>query len=250
MPSFVSDGLSLNYIDEGEGAPVLLIHGFASNLEVNWRGPGWVSALLRAGFRVIAFDHRGHGASDKPYEPSAYAIENMAADALRLLDHLGIGQTDLIGYSMGARVSAYIAIHHPERVRRLVLGGMGERLFTGAPKADAIVEAMEAPSLADVTDPYARTFRRFAEATGGDLKAYAACMRAPRRALPPEDLATITAPTLIVIGTDDDVSGPAKPLADVIPGSKVLDVPNRDHNRTVGDRVFKDGAVAFLSEPA
>jgi pimeloyl-ACP methyl ester carboxylesterase len=80
MPSFSSDGLTLNYIDEGEGAPVLLIHGFASNLVMNWVGPQWVQALTRAGYRVVAFDHRGHGESEKVYEVERYTIRDMAKE--------------------------------------------------------------------------------------------------------------------------------------------------------------------------
>ncbi len=247
MPSFVSDGLTLDYIDEGEGAPILLVHGFASSVEVNWRGPGWIAALTGAGRRVIAFDHRGHGRSDKPRERERYTIEAMALDALSLLDHLGVQRADIMGYSMGARVAALIAMVHPERVRSLVLGGMGERLFVGAPKSDLVAEALEAPSLADVTDPYARTFRRFADATGGDLLALAACMRAPRTPLTPERLSQVSAPTLIAVGTDDEVSGAPGPLAEAIPGAEVLDIPGRDHNRAVGDKVFRQGVLDFLA---
>jgi pimeloyl-ACP methyl ester carboxylesterase len=247
MPAFFSDGLQLSYIDEGEGEPILLIHGFASNIEMNWRGPGWITALTGAGFRVIAFDHRGHGDSDKIHDPKRYLIELMAADALTLLDQLGIARADIMGYSMGARVSALIAIEHPERVRSLILGGMGERLFTGAPKTDEIAEALEVPSLADVTDDYARTFRRFAEATKADRVALAACIRAPRTPLPPERLGLIRAPTLIAVGTADEVSGPPAPLAAAIPHAEVLDIPRRDHNRAVGDRVFREGALEFLA---
>jgi pimeloyl-ACP methyl ester carboxylesterase len=247
MPDFVSQGSRLSYVSEGEGDPILLIHGFASNVETNWRGPGWIAALIQAGFRVIAFDHRGHGKSDKAYDSSLYTIEALALDAVALLDALGIQRADLMGYSMGARVSALIGIEHPDRVRSLILGGMGTRLFTGAPKSDEIAEALEAPSLADVTDDYARTFRRFADATRGDRAALAACIRAPRTPLPPERLATIKAPTLVAVGTEDVVSGPAQPLADAIPGAEVLDIPGRDHNRAVGDRVFREGALAFLA---
>lgn len=247
MPSFQSQGYTLSYIDEGEGDPIFLIHGFASNIEMNWRGPGWIRALTGAGFRVIAFDHRGHGQSEKVYDPALYTIEAMAADALTLFDMLAVERADVMGYSMGARVSAMLAIKHPERVRSLILGGMGERLFGGAPKTEEIAEALEAPSLADVTDGYARTFRRFAEATRGDRKALAACIRAPRTPLTPELLGTISVPTLIAVGTEDVVSGPARVLAEFIPGSEVLDIPGRDHNRAVGDKVFRDGALDFLA---
>ena len=107
---FDSDGIEIAFIDEGEGDPILLIHGFASNFEVNWVGTGWVSALLRAGCRVIALDNRGHGQSEKIYDPAAYAASEMAKDARRLLDHLGIEQAAVMGYSMGARITAFLAM--------------------------------------------------------------------------------------------------------------------------------------------
>src|SRR5690606_6654955 len=115
--------------------------------------------------------HRGHGQSDKLYDPDRYTIGDMAKDTLALLDHLNIEKADLIGFSMGARVAAYLAITTPERVRSLVIGGMGARLFGGASKSDEIAAALEAPHRDDVTDPYSRTFRVFAENTKSDLKA-------------------------------------------------------------------------------
>lgn len=248
MPSFVSDALTLNYIDEGCGDPVILIHGFASNLQINWVGTEWVKTLTQAGYRVIAFDHRGHGQSDKIYDSDRYTIREMAGDTLALMDHLAIPKADLVGYSMGARVGAYVAIEHPEKVRSLVVGGMGGRLFGGASKSDEIAKALEAPHRDDVTDAYARTFRVFAETTRGDLKALAAVIRSPRLPLTPEMLGRMSCPVLIAVGTEDDVAGDPHELAAVIPGSKVLEVPGRDHNRSVGDKVFKEGVVAFLAE--
>ena len=103
MNSFSSNGIEIAYIDEGAGAPVLLIHGFASNVVTNWVDPGWVRTLVRAGYRVVAFDNRGHGRSEKLYDEAVYGAELMAEDARRLLDHLDIARADVMGYSMGAR---------------------------------------------------------------------------------------------------------------------------------------------------
>lgn len=247
MPSFSSDGLTLNYIDEGAGDPVLLIHGFASNLQVNWVGTQWVDALVKAGYRVLAFDHRGHGQSDKIYDPARYTIGDMAADALALLDSLGIARADIVGYSMGARVGAFLAIEHRESVRSLVIGGMGGRLFEGAPKSEEIARALEAPSRDDVTDPYARTFRVFAEATKGDLKALAAVIRSPRLPLTREKLGSISCPVLIVVGSEDNVAGDPEVLAAAIPGARAVSIEGRDHNRCVGDKNFKQAVIDFLA---
>ncbi|WP_271025022.1 alpha/beta hydrolase [Rhizobium sp. RCAM05973] len=124
---FVRDGLKLAYFDEGNpnGEPVLLIHGFASTAVANWVNPGWLKVLDEAGYRVIAIDNRGHGMSDKPYDADVYHPWIMAEDAVALLDHLGIPEAHVMGYSMGARVSTFMAIAHPDRVRSLVLGGLG-----------------------------------------------------------------------------------------------------------------------------
>src|ERR1700754_3498892 len=109
MPSFHNGAVEIAYLDEGEGDPILLVHGFASSKSVNWVYPGWVSELTKSGRRVIAFDHRGHGLSDKLYDPADYTIEILASDVTALMDHLGIRRADIMGYSMGGRITAYLA---------------------------------------------------------------------------------------------------------------------------------------------
>lgn len=246
MPTFTSNGLELAYRDEGEGDPILLIHGFASNLDVNWVGPGWFDLLKTDGRRVIAIDNRGHGASEKLYDPAFYGSDLMAEDALRLLDHLEVKRADVMGYSMGARVTALLTINARERLRSAILGGMGDGLLRGAPSADDIAEGLVAESVDDITNPTAKMFRRFAEVTKADRRALSACMRAQRSLVSEAKLATITTPTLIAVGTEDDVAGDPHALAALIPGSEVLEIPRRDHNRAVGDKVYKAGVLAFL----
>src|ERR1700728_1986307 len=156
MPSFSHDGVEIAFLDEGEGEPIVLVHGFASNKEVNWVAPGWVSTLKRGGRRVIALDNRGHGASTKLYDPAAYHSTIMADDVRALLDHLGLPRADVMGYSMGARIAAFLALARPERVRSVVLGGLGIRLVEGMGGVDAIARGLEAPTLAELNDPTAR----------------------------------------------------------------------------------------------
>jgi len=248
MPRFTHDGVEIAYLDEGEGEPIVLVHGFASNKEVNWVGPGWVTALLRAGRRVIALDDRGHGASTKLYEPAAYHSAIMAEDVRALLEHLGIGRADVMGYSMGARITAFLALSHPGFVRSAVLGGLGIRLVEGVGLPDTIADALEAPSLAGVSDPTAYMFSAFAEQTRSDLRALAACLRGSRQTLSRAEVGRIVTPVLVAVGSKDPIAGSPEELAALIPGARPLVIPDRDHMLAVGDRAFKAGVAAFLSE--
>jgi len=248
MQSFQSDGVRIAFADEGAGEPILLIHGFASSIAANWRDPGWIATLTGAGRRVIALDNRGHGDSEKLYDPSRYGAPSMAEDALRLLDHLGIERADVMGYSMGARIASFLLLAHPKRVRSAVLAGVGINLVRGMVGTGPIAKALEAPRIEDVTNATARSFRAFAERTGGDLKALAACMRGPREKITPEDLARIRVPILIATGSEDVIAGSGPELAKLIPGAQLLEIMGRDHMKAVGDARFKQGVLDFLTE--
>jgi pimeloyl-ACP methyl ester carboxylesterase len=247
MPSFHNGAVEIAYLDEGEGDPIVLVHGFASSKNVNWVYPTWVSELKKHNRRVIALDNRGHGDSSKLYDSEQYSIGAMAADVRALLAHLGIGRTDMMGYSMGARITAYIAYSHPELIRSAIFGGLGIGLIKGGGPGENVALALEADSLDDVTDPVGRTFRAFADQTRSDRRALAACLRGSRRLMTNEEAAAIKVPLLIAVGTTDEISGSAQELQKVIAGSEVLDIPNRDHMRAVGDRVYKEGVLNFLS---
>ena len=248
MPNFRNGGVDIAYLDEGEGEPVVLVHGFASTKEVNWLNPGWISTLTRSGRRAIALDNRGHGASAKLYDPAAYHSAVMAEDVRALLDHLDIPRADVMGYSMGARIAAFLALAHPNRVRSVVLGGLGIRLVDGVGLPESIADALEAPSLADVNDVQGRTFRAFAEQTKSDLKALAACIRGSRQTLSRPDCAKLAMPLLVAVGTKDDVAGSAQELAALLPHGRALDIPGRDHMLAVGDKLFKQGVLDFLAQ--
>ncbi|CAM5768012.1 alpha/beta hydrolase [Labrys miyagiensis] len=248
MLRFDHNGVEIAYIDEGAGEPILLIHGFGSNHDVNWVGTGWVDLLTRQGRRVIALDNRGHGRSAKLYDPADYHPALMAGDALALLDHLRIGSAPVMGYSMGARITAFLALEHRQRVDAVILGGLGVRLVHGEALPPTIGAAMEAPTLDDVTDPIGRMFRSFADKTGADRRALAACIRGSRVQLNRAEVARILQPTLIAVGTRDPIAGSARELADMMPNATVLDIPNRDHNPAVGDKIYKQGVLAFLTE--
>src|SRR3712207_634217 len=187
MKFFDSNGVRIAYIDvvpdSGAGDPVLLVHGFGSNHAVNWVSSMWVKTLTHAGYRAVAVDNRGHGQRDKLYDPAAYTPAVMAEDARRLLDHLGIDRADVMGYSMGARIAAYLALNHPERVRSLLLGGVGIHLVEGEALRTGLADAMSAPSLDMVTNPAGRMFRAFADQAKSHRKALATCMRGSRQNL-------------------------------------------------------------------
>jgi pimeloyl-ACP methyl ester carboxylesterase len=248
MAQFSHNGVEIAFLDEGEGDPIVLVHGFASNKEVNWVATAWVSALTRAGRRVVALDDRGHGRSAKLYDPADYHSAIMAEDVRALLDHLDLPRADVIGYSMGARITAFLALAHPDRVRSAVLGGLGGRLVEGVGLPDTIADALEGPSLAAVTDPTAYLFRAFAEQTKSDLRALAACLRGSRQMLSRDEVGRIAVPVLVAVGSKDLIAGSPEELAAMIPGARALVIPDRDHMLAVGDKAFKAGVAAFFSE--
>ena len=255
MQQFSSNGVRIAYIDApargaDRGEPILLIHGFASSAGINWLNPRWVDVLADAGRRVIAFDNRGHGQSDKLYAPEAYDSTVMAEDAVNLLDHLEIARADVMGYSMGARIGAYLALDHPDRVRALIMGGLGDHLINGVGLPLGIAEAMEAASLDEVADPVQHMFRAFADRNHADRAALAACIRGSRPAMSAEEVARIDCPALVAIGTRDEIAGDPHVLAAMFRHGEALEIPGRDHNLAVGDKVYKAGALAFLGRRA
>jgi pimeloyl-ACP methyl ester carboxylesterase len=248
MPSFHHGDVEIAYLDEGEGDPILLVHGFASSKNVNWVYPTWVSELKKHGRRVIALDNRGHGDSAKFYDPEAYHLGIMATDVSALMDHLNIERADMMGYSMGSRMTAMLARSQPQRLRSAILGGIGIGLIEGGGPGENVATALEASSLEEVTDPVGRTFRAFADQTRSDRRALAACLRGSRRLMTRDEAAGIAVPVLIAVGTADEIAGSAQALGKIIPGAQVLDIPNRDHMRAVGDKVYKAGVLDFLSQ--
>ena len=251
MRHFNSDGIDIAYLDEtpdeGPGEPILLIHGFASNSRRNWVGTGWLTALRNAGRRVIAHDNRGHGESEKLYDRASYGSPLMAEDARRLLDYLEIARADVMGYSMGARIAAFLALHHPDRVRGLIFGGLGIGMVRGVGDPQPIIRALEAARAEDVVDPVARAFRTFADQSKGDLKALAACMGSARQKISEEEIGRLRQPVLVAVGSEDRIAGSPHQLAALIANAEVLIVPRRDHITAIGDKAFKEGVLDFLA---
>lgn len=253
MATFRSGGLSLAYDDiVPDGAPVgtvVLLHGFATNRDENWRRLGWLAALERKGYRAVALDLRGHGESDKPHDPAAYSRDQMAGDVVALIDHLELGPVDLLGYSMGAHLSLAVALDAPSRVNNLVLGGVGGRLLTGEPISQTpmtMAEALAAEDPSTISDPIQRGFRQFAENQGEDRLALAACSQGRGGSAGAEDLRGLAVPTLVVAGSRDELAGDPQALADAIPGAKAVTLPACDHFTAIPHALFKAAVFDFL----
>ena len=203
---------------------------------------------MGAGYRAITFDNRGHGASDKPHDPEFYHPQDMARDAVALLDHLGIEKAAVLGYSMGARIAAFMAFAHEERVACLILGGMGMNLINGLSDGNDIIAGLLAPSLDGLTHPTARQFRIFADHTKSDRAALAACMETSREPMARADVRRIAVPVLVAVGEADEMAGAPGPLAELMPQAEALVIPKRDHMRATGDKAFKTKALEFLGK--
>jgi pimeloyl-ACP methyl ester carboxylesterase len=243
---FDSNGVRLHYEVHGpeRGAPLVVVHGFASDYRLNWVGTRWQEALTNAGFRVFGLDCRGHGHSDKPHDRAAYSIDIMAGDIARLLDHVDVPAAAYLGYSMGARIGLQVVLDFPKRVRRAVLGGIGT---AGAiDSADAIAQAFLRGE--PTSDPVAEAFYRFASARPtNDLKALAACITGLQPVRDPAQLAAIQTPILIVVGDRDEIALDAPELVELIPSSHLVTIPGRDHMGAVPAKEFKQAAIEFLS---
>lgn len=250
MGTFRSGGYVLAFDDIGprEGRPVVLVHGFASNRRENWKRLGWYGAFERKGYRCAALDCRGHGESAKPHEPAAYGREAMVGDIVALMDHLGLGPAALMGYSMGARLALATAQAHPHRFDRLVLGGLGGRLFEPSRDPEPMAAAMMADDADSIAEPLLRSFRHFADEQGEDRLALAACARGGDGALERNDLTGLTMPVLVVAGARDALAGDPQELADAIPGAYAATLPGCDHFSAIPHALFKASVFDFLDD--
>lgn len=246
MPDFDSEGVRLHYELAGpdEGRPVVLVHGYCSDYDLNWVGTRWQETLTRAGWLVLGLDCRGHGRSEKPHDPAAYARRTMADDVGRLLDHLDLADADYLGYSMGSRIGLEAVIAHPDRWNRAVLGGVGR--WGGGDRSELIARRMRGD--VSVTDPSAEMFYRFAASRPiNDLEALACCILGPQPPLSADQLASIRVPVAIMTGEHDPIARGAPELAAQIPGARHVPIIGRNHMNAVPARQFKDAALNFLA---
>ncbi|MDQ3380417.1 MAG: alpha/beta fold hydrolase [Actinomycetota bacterium] len=174
MPSFRSDGVELHFEDHGEGEPALLLHGFTLSFASTWESTGWVDLLTSTGRRVIGLDFPSHGGSDAVYEPGRCSPAALAADVVALLDQLRLGRVDLVGFSLGAGIALRVAMVQPQRVHRLIVGGIGDAAINELHDPNqiaTIAAAFAAESSDEVSDRVARRIRQNAELGGRDLSA-------------------------------------------------------------------------------
>ncbi|MEM7142040.1 MAG: alpha/beta fold hydrolase [Actinomycetota bacterium] len=207
--------------------PVVLLHGFATSTERTWREPGWFDLLKDARRRAFGIDLLGHGDADKPTDPAAY--DDLVGP---VMEQFPESPADIVGYSLGARTALQIAMRHPERVNRLVLAAVGRNL----------VAADEQRGLEDHT---ATRFESLIATAGNDADALRACMSRERPRFTDDELASVAAPCLIIIG-GDDFAGPPEPLAERLPECEVKVLPGIDHFGLPKQFGFIDAALEFI----
>lgn len=219
---FDSGGVRIRYTDEGKGPPVVLIHGFSANGDMNWRLPG-VVAMLAENYRVITLDNRGHGKSDKPADAADYGAK-MIDDVLGLLDHLKIEKAHFVGYSMGGMMTMKLAAVAPQRMFSAVVGGMG-----WTPLGPIAEER---------------------EGGGRGSASLRACARAfPQLGITREELLVIKVPLVIVIGADDGLlNRRVQPLRDARPDIPVVEIAGANHVSCIFRPDFRQAILEFLDK--
>jgi pimeloyl-ACP methyl ester carboxylesterase len=245
-----SGPLSVLLAGNPEARAVLAVHGFGSSAELTWQVTGHVRALVSAGRRVVAPDLPGHGGSHKPRDPAAYSLDGLVADLAAVANEVGAERVDLLGYSLGARLSVALAGALGQRldptVRRLVIGGYdNRRLFRGV-DAGQLARILRQPAAIAEADPQTARIAGIALAVpGNDLAALAAMVTG----LPPTEHATAPPgiPTLVVAGTADPLAADAERWAAQLPHAEFVPVPGRDHVSTLTAAVFRRRAADFLA---
>jgi pimeloyl-ACP methyl ester carboxylesterase len=240
----------LSFLRAGRGHPVILLHGFASDASDDWLGTGWFDAPVAAGYDVCAPDLRGHGRSVKSSEPADYRLDAFAQDVAALCGHCwGNAELALVGYSMGAHVAMSAALALGNRVKRLVLGGMGDRIAATVGLAPEFADALDARDEARIgTLPsYALRFRRHAESLPyNDLSVLAPCLRGQSARFDLGALSSVVAPTLVVAGDRDRLAGAPEPVAAAFASGTGATVPGIGHADALADPDFRQRALAFL----
>lgn len=238
------DNAVLSYRIEGEGQPVLMLHGFLANSRLNWIEPGVTSAIVEAGFRAIMLDHRGHGLSDAPEDASAYPADVLALDAEALISHLALSDFDLVGYSLGARTAVRMLVRGV-RPRVCVLGGMGDSGVIGSAARVAFFEDAIRQGGAGANPQAAAVVQALMARAQVKPAAMLNVLRSQIQTRA-EELAGIKTPVLVVSGVEDDDNGSAEGLAKLLPHARAMRISG-NHLSAVNEELA-DAIVGFLRD--
>ncbi len=226
-------------------ATTLLIHGFASSAALSWDRSGWRDVLGDVGTKVIAPDLLGHGGAAKPHDLEAYA-EGVEEGIMAAID--GIEEpVDAVGFSMGGRALLVLAGRHPDRFRRLVVGGIGANLFMHGDRSGAEAVAAAIRGEREALDPISRAFKQAADTPPNDPIAMAACLLRAQPALGLDEMALVTHPTLVVAGEADPIAWPVDRLLAALPDARLHALKRVDHLGTMKDFGFLDAAIEHFS---
>jgi pimeloyl-ACP methyl ester carboxylesterase len=258
--SFDSNGVKIHYTVQGEGEPVLLIHGFTANIPVQWDSAG-ITKALAAHYRVIALDNRGHGQSGKPHDAKKYGKE-MAEDAIRLLDHLKIKKAHVIGYSMGAMIAGNLLANHPDRLLSVTLGGAGvlregsnleffNALGDSLEKEKSIAPLIEFLTPAGQPKPSPQQIKtiNLMLSSINDVDALAAVVRSWKGLIASEDaLKANKIPVQGVVGDQDPLKQSLEDLKGTLAGLQIVVVPGGNHMDTFRKPAFAEALKEFLAK--
>ena len=248
MPYADNDGTRIHYHVEGNGPPLILQHGFTSSLK-NWYAHGYVEPL-KAAYQLILIDARGHGESDKPHDPAEYDLKLRVNDVVSVLDALGIDKAHYLGYSMGGRIGFGIAIHAPERVNSLIIGGMHPYDTGGnaspSDRVKLLGQGMEAYVVNTEAQSGSIEPQRRARLLANDPQALIAAISAPR-GTSGDVLPTMKMPCLLYVGEADGFFEGAREAAKHIPGAEFASFPGLDHGQvSQGSDVVLPHVIEFL----
>jgi pimeloyl-ACP methyl ester carboxylesterase len=258
---FDANGVKLRYQVEGQGEPVLLIHGFTANIEIQWALPGIIQALSKD-HQVICYDCRGHGRSGKPHDPKQYGME-MVEDAIRVLDHLKIPKAHVVGYSMGAMITCKLLTAHPERCLSATLGGAGGLQAGGDLRfIDALADSLDqgkgfGPLFEGLTPagkpkPTPEQVKAASQmiAAFNDVKALAAVVRSWKElTVTDEKLKANRVPTLAIVGDQDPLKKNVDELKGKLAGFREVVIPGADHMNAFTSPLFVKDLREFLAKP-
>jgi pimeloyl-ACP methyl ester carboxylesterase len=257
MPYFENNGIKIYYEIEGEGPPVVMIHGLTGNIEESWRQTNWVEKL-KDHYQLILLDCRGHGKSDKPHDSSYYG-KKMVDEVIKLLEHLSIDKANIFGYSMGANITFQLLMIKPEIIICAILGGFvlsikEKEIAKNLEAKKQMIEGFKAENVSQVRKPMARIFRMIAEAGDNDLLALAAertgsiknwyeilATPAQRR----EALKNIKVPVMTV-ASSELLQGDKTLLAQLVQDACHFQIQGKDHSTMIPDPKFQMVVKAFL----